>query len=157
MGRRRKFLLGTLTVVITVALCLLVAEVVLRFLPVSSGMRTVAVTAQNPVFHFTPIAILCSCAIGDMALANHGHVNNAGFVTDQDYRKDDERPLLAVIGDSMIEAGMITMRRTRGPNRCGRSWPNSRACRPMPSPPNSTSAGPCAMICRVPSSVIAST
>ena len=106
MGRRREFLLGTLTVVITVALCLLVAEVVLRFLPVSSGMRTVAVTAQNPVFHFTPIAILCSRAIGDMALANHGRVNNAGFVTDQDYRRAAAPPMLRVYSrDAELFAG----------------------------------------------------
>jgi S1-C subfamily serine protease len=37
MGRRREFLLGALTVVITVALCLLVAEVVLRLNVSSSG------------------------------------------------------------------------------------------------------------------------
>ena len=37
MGRRREFLLGAFTVVITVALCLLVAEVVLRLNVSSSG------------------------------------------------------------------------------------------------------------------------
>jgi hypothetical protein len=39
-------------------------------------------------------------------------VINAGFVNDQDYRKDDELPLLAVIGDSMIEAAMVPYRDT---------------------------------------------
>jgi hypothetical protein len=112
MGRRREFLLGALTVVITVALCLLVAEVVLRFLPVSSGMRTVAVTAQSPVFHFTPNRNFVFSRDWDMVLANHGRVNNAGFVNGQDYRKDDELPLLAVIGDSMIEAAMVPYRDT---------------------------------------------
>jgi hypothetical protein len=47
-----------------------------------------------------------------MALANRGRVNNAGFVNDQDYRKDGELPLLAVIGDSMIEAAMVPYRET---------------------------------------------
>ena len=112
MGRRRELLLGLLTVVITVALCVLLAELVLRFLPVSSGMRTVAVTAQNPVFHFTPNRSFVFSRDWDMALANHGRVNNAGFVNDQDYRKDDELPLLAVVGDSMIEAAMVPYRDT---------------------------------------------
>src|SRR6266508_674657 len=107
MEKRRELLLGFLTVVITVAICLLIAEVVLRFLPVASGMRTVAVTAQSPVFHFTPNRDFVYSRDWDMVLANRGHVNNAGFVNDQDYRKEDALPLLAVVGDSMIEAAMV--------------------------------------------------
>ena len=99
MERRREFLLGFLTVVMTVGLSLLIAEVVLRFLPVNSGMRTVAVTAQSPVFHFTPNRNYLFSRDWNMALANHGRVNNAGFVNDQNYRKDDDLPLLAAIGE----------------------------------------------------------
>jgi hypothetical protein len=47
-----------------------------------------------------------------MAVANRGRVNNAGFVNDQDYQKNGELPLLAVIGDSMIEAAMVPYRDT---------------------------------------------
>ena len=36
----------------------------------------------------------------------HGRVNNAGFVNDQDYVRDGP-PLIAVIGDSFIEAQMV--------------------------------------------------
>ena len=100
-------MLGFLTVVMTVGLSLLIAEVVLRFLPVNSGMRTVAVTAQSPVFHFTPNRNYLFSRDWNMALANHGRVNNAGFVNDQNYRKDDDLPLLAAIGDSYIEAAML--------------------------------------------------
>jgi len=42
-----------------------------------------------------------------MRHVNHGHVNNAGFINDQDYDARDSRPLLAVIGDSYIEALII--------------------------------------------------
>jgi hypothetical protein len=111
MEKRREWLLGTVTVVITVAICLLLAEVVLRFLPVASTMYTVPVTAQNPVFHFAPNRDFVYSRDWDMALANRGHVNNAGFVNDQDYYKDG-LPLLAVIGDSMIEAAMVPYRDT---------------------------------------------
>jgi len=112
MTRRRELLLGCVTVVITVVLCLLIAEVVLRFLPVSSGMRTLPVTAQSPVFHFTPNRDFVFSRDWDMVLASRGHVNNAGFVNDQDYQKDDRLPLLAVVGDSMIEAAMLPYRDT---------------------------------------------
>jgi hypothetical protein len=112
MTRRREFLLGTLTAVIAVVGCLLLAEVVLRFLPVASGMRTVEVTAEQPVFHFTPNRDFIYSRDWDMALVNRGHVNNAGFVNGQDYQKDGKLPLLAVIGDSMIEAAMVPFRET---------------------------------------------
>jgi hypothetical protein len=112
MKKRREWLLGSVTVAITVVICLLIAEVVLRFLPVASGMRTVTVTAQSPVFHFTPNRDFLYSRDWDMVLANRGHVNNAGFVNDQDYYKDDKLPLLAVVGDSMIEASMVPYRET---------------------------------------------
>jgi hypothetical protein len=112
VDRRKEWLLGSLTVVLTVAACLVVAEVVLRFLPVASGMRTLAVNAQNPVFHSTPNRDFTFSTGWNMELAHRGHINNAGFVNDQDYDKDGSRPLLAVVGDSMIEAAMVPYRET---------------------------------------------
>jgi hypothetical protein len=112
MNTRREWLLGCVTVVIAVGFCLLLAEVALRFLPVASGMRTVAVTAESPVFHFTPNRSFVYSRDWDMVLANRGWVNNAGFVNDQDYHIEDDLPLLAVIGDSMIEAAMVPYRET---------------------------------------------
>ena len=112
MERRREWLLASMTVTGSLITCLLFAEAVLRFLPVASGMRTVPVTAQNPVFHFTPNREFLFSRDWDMVLARRGRVNNAGFVNDQDYHKDDELPLLAVVGDSMIEAAMLTHRDT---------------------------------------------
>jgi hypothetical protein len=107
MKNRRELLWGFSTVVITIGIFLLTAEVVLRFLPVASGMRTVPVTKQSPVFHFTPNRDFLFSRDWDMVLANRGRVNNAGFVNDQNYSRDDDLPLLAVVGDSMIEAAMI--------------------------------------------------
>ena len=97
---RREPMLNALTVVVSVAVCLLVAELVLRFLPVASSLRTLAVTPQSPVYHFTPNSDFVYSRQWDFVLANRGRVNNAGFVNDQDYRKDDPLPLLAVVGDS---------------------------------------------------------
>jgi hypothetical protein len=107
MGRRRERWLAAITVVGSLTLCLGAAEAVLRFLPVASGIPTMPVTAESPVYHFTPNRDFVFSRGWDMAMVNHGHTNNAGFVNDQDYRKDGEMPLIAVIGDSYIEAAMV--------------------------------------------------
>ena len=104
---RRELMLNALTVVVTITVCLVAAEVVLRFLPVASSLHTLAVTQQSPVFRFTPNRDFVYSREWDFVLANRGRVNNAGFVNDQDYRKDDPLPLLAVVGDSMIEAAVV--------------------------------------------------
>jgi hypothetical protein len=43
----------------------------------------------------------------DFEMINHRRVNSAGWVNDQDYHKDDDAPLLAIIGDSYVEALMV--------------------------------------------------
>jgi hypothetical protein len=60
-----------------------------RFLPVATGFATVEVTAENSVFHFTPNRNWVYSRDWDLALANRGRVNNAGFINEQDYRKDE--------------------------------------------------------------------
>jgi hypothetical protein len=97
---------------IGVAVPLLAAELVLRFLPVQTSLRTVAVNADNPVFHFTPERPYTYSKGWSFDLANRGRVNNAGYVNDQDYRADLRTPLLAVIGDSYVEALMVPYART---------------------------------------------
>jgi hypothetical protein len=105
--RSRELMLNALTVVVAVGVCLLGAEVVLRFLPVASSLRTLSVSPQSPVFRVTPNRNFTFSREWDFVLANRGRVNNAGFINDQDYRKEDPLPLLAVVGDSMIEALMV--------------------------------------------------
>jgi hypothetical protein len=107
MGRRRERWLAVITVLGSFAFCLAAAEAVLRFLPVASGFRTMPVTADNPVFRFIPNSDFVFSRDWDMAMVNRGRINNAGFVNDQDYRAGDQTPLLAVVGDSYIEAAMV--------------------------------------------------
>jgi hypothetical protein len=106
MTKRRQFWFALIAVAGTTALLLGLAEAVLRFLPVASAMRVQPVNAAKPVYHFAPNRDFVFSRGANFALVNRGHVNNAGFVNDQDYRKDDT-PLLAVIGDSYIEALMV--------------------------------------------------
>src|SRR5207237_7982269 len=107
MIRRRERLLAVITVLGSFALCLGIAEAVLRFLPVATGMRMVSVTVASPVAHFTPNRDFLFSRDWNLALVNRGHVNNAGFVNDQDYQREKESPLIAVVGDSYIEAALV--------------------------------------------------
>src|SRR6187401_3410040 len=106
MSRRRELLLNLLLTLASIVFCLLAAEIVLRFLPVSTGLRSMPVTAADPVLHFTPNRPFVNSLGWTMHNLVHGRVNNAGFVNDQDYVRDG-LPLIAVVGDSFIEAQMV--------------------------------------------------
>jgi hypothetical protein len=110
MARTR--LLATLSILIGLVVPLLLAEVVLRFLPVQSGLQTLPVNDQNPVRRFTPNREFTYSKEWDFKLANRGRTNNYGFVNDQDYDPTATTPLMAVIGDSYVEARMVPFRET---------------------------------------------
>lgn len=103
---RHPTLANAAAILFGLALIILPAELVLRFLPVNTGLRTVAVNADQPVFRFTPNRPFTYSNGWDLSMANTGRVNNASFVNDQDYRHDGP-PLLGVVGDSYVEALMV--------------------------------------------------
>ncbi|SRR6266540_1138687 len=103
-ARHPTWVLASAAVVLSVVLCLAFAEIVLNFLPVSSGLRSMPVDAANPVFHFEPNRSYVFSQGWNLEYVTRGRLNNAGWVNEQDYRKDDPTPLVAVVGDSYIEA-----------------------------------------------------
>ena len=107
MNRLRTFWLATISMVVGFLGIFLLVEVMLRFLPVARNPLVVPVTAREPVFRYAPNRSFVFSRDWDLHLVNHGWVNNAGMVNDQDYTLDGETPLLAVIGDSYIEAMMV--------------------------------------------------
>jgi hypothetical protein len=107
IGRFRQCVFALITTSATVIGCLVSAEIVLRFLPVQSGLLSQSVDAENPIFHFTPEREVTFSRGWKFDTVNHRRVNNAGWVNDQNYRKEDETPLLAVVGDSYVEALMV--------------------------------------------------
>jgi hypothetical protein len=111
---------------IGLGLPLVAAESVLRFLPVQTGLRAVAVNAENPIFRFTPNRPYTYSKGWSFDIVNHGRVNNAGFVNDQDYVAEARSPLLAVIGDSYVEAVMVPYRETLHGRLAGRVAPAGR-------------------------------
>src|SRR5262245_43661040 len=106
-GRYPQWLLASISILIGIVGFLLLAELALNLMPVSSGLRSMPVDAEHPVFHFEPDRTYVFSHGWNFRNVNRGRVNNAGWVNDQDYRKDDAMPLIAIIGDSFIEAQMV--------------------------------------------------
>jgi hypothetical protein len=105
-------MLAATSISVTLAVTLLLIEVILRFMPVNSGLKSQPVTQQDPVFHFQANRDSAYSQGWKLAYANRVHVNNAGFVNDVDYHEDHDTPLLAVIGDSYIEGLIVPSRET---------------------------------------------
>jgi hypothetical protein len=106
-SRRYKLLLATIIVVGSTLAYLLVAEVALRFMPVATGMWTLPVNAAQPIFRFAPNQGFLFSRDWNFSLVNAGRINNDGFVNDENYDEHDQRRLLAVVGDSQVEAAMV--------------------------------------------------
>lgn len=113
-GKARQFLLALTAVLLSIVGTLAVAEIALRFLPVNEGLRAQPVNAAHPVFHFEPNRTATWSEGWNFEVINHVHVNNDGFVNDRDYDAAATTPLLAVVGDSYIEAGMVPFAQTVG-------------------------------------------
>ncbi len=111
-SKSRELAAGLALSAATLLICLLLAELVLRFLPVATGYGSMPVNSQNPIFRFRPNRDFTFSRDWDLDLANRGRINNDGFINDQDYRVSDQPPLVAVIGDSFVEAAMVPYART---------------------------------------------
>jgi len=96
----------------SIVLWFAITEGVCRLLPVHSGFEVQPVDAENPVIRFRPNRDFLYSHGAFLTNVNHGHVNNDGFINNQDYDAGDTRPLLAVIGDSYIEAAMVSYPQT---------------------------------------------
>ncbi len=110
--KMRRGVMAAMAVVVGLALPLLVLEIVLRFLPVDEGLWTQPVNAKQPVFRFAPNRESTWSRGWNFSIINTVRTNNAGFVNDQDYTTKSTKPLLAVVGDSYIEAVMVPYRDT---------------------------------------------
>ena len=93
-----------------ILLALLTMELVLRFLPVNEGARPQVVDHEHPVRSLEPNRTFVWSADWNFAIVNVARTNNLGFVNDQDYLLDQPSPLLALIGDSYVEALMVPFR-----------------------------------------------
>ena len=109
---RRNIWLGAVVVLLACCLVALVLEGVFRLLPVNEGLRGLSVDEQNPVFRFTPHRESVYSRGWNFSIVNRVRTNNYGFINDHDYNPALTTPLLAVIGDSFVEAVMVPFAQT---------------------------------------------
>lgn len=110
--RHRQWLWRFLMLMLGALACCIFLEAILRTLPVAGAFRTAAVDAQNPVIRFEPGREITWSRDWDFSLVNQVKINNFGFVSDFDYDPGAASPLLAVVGDSYVEAFMVPFRET---------------------------------------------
>lgn len=108
----KKVLFTVIAIAVSTAIPLVLAEITLRFLPVSTSLFGQPVNETSSVFRFLPDRDYLWSRDWNFSIVNGGHVNSSGFVSDRDYEADTTSPLLAVIGDSYVEATMVPYAKT---------------------------------------------
>jgi hypothetical protein len=104
MGRLRSGLLNVLTVFVSVGITLLAAEIVLRYLPVATAPAVEPPTPDNPIQRYVANQPYTWSFDWNMTNVVRGRSNSQGFLAEYDYDLTDPRPLVAVIGDSFMQA-----------------------------------------------------
>jgi len=103
----RTWTLRGLAVLIGALAPLVVLEVLLRTLPVRDVPDLLPVDERNPVVRFEPGLEFVWSRDWNFSIVNRVRTNNFGFVSHFDYDANAAGPLLAVIGDSYVEAMMV--------------------------------------------------
>jgi hypothetical protein len=83
---------------------LLVVEAILRFLPVATAPPVEPPTAMNPIQRYAPNTPYTWSLGWDFYAVIRGTSNSQGFLANYDYDAKATTPLVAVVGDSMMEA-----------------------------------------------------
>src|SRR5262245_4814950 len=91
---------------------LIVAEVVLRFLPVATALPVEPPTDKNQIQRYVANQPYTWSFDWNMNNVVRGRSNAQGFLADYDYDLNDERPLVAVVGDSYVEALRVPFAQT---------------------------------------------
>lgn len=103
----KKSLLNVTLVVGSILFTCLALEVALRFFPVSTGISIQAVNSHNHTFHAIPNKKVRYSRLWNFENVRVKKINNAGFVNPQDYHTEHDKPLIAVVGDSYVEAMQV--------------------------------------------------
>jgi hypothetical protein len=110
MQRLRSALVNALTVVASVAVTLLMFELALRLLPVAWSPPVVPPTAENPIQRYAANTPFTWSLGWNFNTVIGGRTNAQGFLADYDYDAAAKSPLVAVAGDSYIEALRVPFR-----------------------------------------------
>ena len=101
--------IAVLTGLLVAVVCL---ELLLWTLPVHGGAHPLPVDDENPIHRYEPNRQFTWSRDFYFSIVNRVRINNFGFVSDFDYDPTATTPLLAVIGDSFVEAFMVPFPQT---------------------------------------------
>ena len=108
----RKYFYGFCLIFSSLLVTLIFIEIVLLYFPVNQGLRTQAVNESFPIFRFKPNREVQYSKNWNFSLRNRVKINNFGFVSNFNYYENLTTPLLAIIGDSYVEALMVPFDKT---------------------------------------------
>ena len=103
-SRKRLLLLRLSSVCVGLIGLFLLMEIILRFFPVRESPHTQPVTAVTPVMRFEPNREHIFSRDWNFTIVTDKKTNRAGFFSDVEYVRDSDEPLVAIIGDSYVEA-----------------------------------------------------
>jgi hypothetical protein len=75
-------------------------------------MSTLDVDDSNPIIRFSPNRNYIYSKGWNFSIVNRGYINNYGFINNQDYKKEHQKNLMILIGDSYVEALMVSYKDT---------------------------------------------
>src|SRR5437588_6339887 len=104
MRRLRASFLNLITFIASVAFTLLVIEGVLRLLPVAWAPPVEPPSADNPIQRYAANQSFTWSLGWNFHDVVRGRSNAQGFLADYDYDRAAATPLVAVVGDSFVEA-----------------------------------------------------
>ncbi|MDR3163163.1 MAG: hypothetical protein LBT81_04820 [Helicobacteraceae bacterium] len=112
---KRKFIFPVISVCLGALIALVMLEIFLRFFPVGESLFFQSVNEENPVFRAEPDRSGWYSKNWNFKHAARWRSNNDGFINDRDYKTPIEREtestgLIAVIGDSYVEALIVPPR-----------------------------------------------
>ncbi len=79
-------------------------EMILRLLPVSDSQNRLPVNTDSPILRFEADRSVLWSHKWNFKLTNEARINNDGFISGFDYDSTSDTPLLAIVGDSYVEA-----------------------------------------------------
>lgn len=109
---KKKIVFWFVLVFFSITVPIFALEVGLRFLPVCEGTYRLPVNDENPILRFQPNRDLVWSKGWNFEISNEVKINNFGFVSNVDYVENGKESLLAIIGDSYVEALMVPFRET---------------------------------------------
>ena len=112
MKRGRHLVLRMASALIGVTVLGVFLELTFRILPVREASPRVLPTAGDPIARFHPNRSWSYSAGWDFFLVNELRTNNAGWVSDIDYVRESDTPLVAMVGDSYVQGDHVPWRDT---------------------------------------------